>query len=136
MEALDQLLEGLPNSEMITTDQKTAVLNQSLVPDSNGVYPGQPHYVATYDSYYAAYLLVAFLEAQPLVTSASSEGTSVTATSPNWGALRGFYRSMSPVLAATNDALQVIPIPYTPYTRRTDMSGRNDHYGDVNTESG
>ena len=136
MDALEQLLEGLPNADKISSEQKMAVLNQSLIPDITGTYPGNPGYVATYDTYYAAYLLLAFLEAQPMVTSASSEGTSVTSTPPDWSALRGFYKSMSPVLSATGDVLQVIPIPYVPYTTRTDMSGRNDHYGDVNTESG
>lgn len=134
---LDELLSPLPNFGVLTTNMKQHALNGALVPDSAGVWPGRPNYVPTYDIYYAAVSLVGFLQAQPVVRQSSSEGTSVAVDAPNWSALLAYYRSLSPIVSAQGSRLLVaVPIPDGPHVVPTDMSGRYDDHGDVDTDLG
>ena len=137
MDQLNQLLQGLPGADLVTTDMKSVALAGALVPDSAGRWPGTPDYVTTHDVYYAALSLLPWLQAQPVVTSAGSEGTSVSVTAPDWHALTTFYRSHSRIVAASgNGVLGVLPIPDGPHVRKTDMAGGGKYYGDVNTDLG
>ena len=133
---LNDLLRPLPGFDVLTDSMKNQALAGALIPDSSGVWPGQPGYVATYDVYFAAYNLIGFLRAQPFVRNANSEGTGVTVDAPDWSMLLRYYASLSPILGQRPDVLQVVPTPDPPYTHRTDMSGRDSFYGDVNTDLG
>lgn len=137
MDELNALLAGLPGSELITTEMKVRALTMSRIPDSEGRWPGDDDYVTTYDPYYAALSLVGFLSAQPYVTNANSEGSGVTVSKPDWGALSAYYRSQSVIVAASgNGVLQRVTIPDVPHVRPTDMSGRGFWDGDVDTDLG
>lgn len=137
MNELNELMQNLPNFGLITQNMKTAALQASRIPDSAGRWPATAGYVDTFDIYYAALSLLPFLAAQPVVTAASSEGTSVTATAPNWGALSLSYKNLSPILSATSKAvLNVVPIPDTPHVRRVPMNDGGGYYGDVDTDIG
>lgn len=135
-EALNGLLQSLPGYAILTAQMKQDALGAALIPDSRGIWPGQPGYTATFDIYWAAISLVGFLQAQPVVRQTSSEGTSVSVDAPNWSGLLAYYRSMSPIAQATQAGpiLQAIPIPGGPHVVKTDMSGRWDGYGDVDTD--
>lgn len=135
--ALDDLLKSLPGYLLLTEAMKNAALSGALIPDADGVWPGQDGYVPTHDVYFAALNLLGFLQAQPVVTNTSSEGTSVTVSKPEWAALVRYYRSQSPIINATGqDVLTRIVIPDVPHVVPTDMSGRGSHYGDINTDIG
>lgn len=138
MDKLNQLLQALPGYGILTTEMKQGALDLSLIPDPDGVWPGQPGYVTTYDPYYAALLLVGILQAQPVVTSAGSEGTSVTATPPDWKALVSSWMSLSVVAQATgNGILNRVAIPEGPHVRHTNMHDGGDSYnGDIDTDLG
>lgn len=137
MATLDELLGNLPNYDLVTSAMKQAALDGAQVPDSQGRWPGEDNYVPTYDVYFAAISLVAFLKAQPFVKSASSEGTSVSAQAPDWDSLLAYYRSQSPIVQSTGrQVLQRVPIPDVPHVRRTDMSGGWDYSGDIDTDIG
>lgn len=137
MDDLNALLVSLPGYGLLTPNMKQHALDGARVPDSSGVWPDQPDYEATYDVYFAAISLIGFLMAQPVVRQSSSEGTSVAVDAPNWGGLLAWYRSMSPICQSQgNDVLNLVPIPDVPHVRRTDMSGRGDEYGDVDTDLG
>lgn len=134
---LNSLLINLPGYGLLTPDMKQRALDGALVPDSSGVWPGQPGYTATYDVYFAAISLVGFLQAQPVVRQSSSEGTSVAVDAPNWAGLVQWYQSMSPIYQAVEPGvLHVLPIPDAPHVRHTDMSGRYDGYDNVDTDLG
>lgn len=133
--ALNELLSTLPGYALITDTMRTAAMSGALIPDENGVWPGQPGYIDTYDVYFAALKLVPFLQAQPVVTSAGSEGTNVSVKPADWEAIIAFYRSNSPIVQATSgDVLQVVPIPDPPHVRRVNMRDRSGYYGDVDTD--
>lgn len=135
MDDLNALLISLPGYGLLTPNMKQNALNGALLPDAAGVWPGQPNYVNTYDVYYAAMSLIGFLQAQPVVRQASSEGTSTAVDAPQWGGLLAWYRSMSPICQAAGvGVLNSVPVPQGPHVRRTDMSGRWDGYGDVDTD--
>lgn len=137
MDELNSLLVSLPGYGLLTPDMKQRALNGALIPDSAGVWPGDDDYVLTYDPYYAAISLIGFLQAQPVVRQSSSEGTSVAVDAPNWGGLLAWYRSMSTICQAQgSDILTLVPIPDVPHVLPTDMSGRGDGYGDVDTDLG
>ncbi|AVJ51146.1 hypothetical protein FDJ44_gp08 [Microbacterium phage Pikmin] len=137
MDELNSLLSNLPNYALITEDMKQAALEGARIPDEQLRWPGEDGYEATYDVFFAAITLVGFLRAQPFVNSASSEGTSVSVEKPDWDALLAYYRSQSPIVSATgNSVLQRVTIPDVPHVRRTDMSGRWDSNGDVDTDLG
>lgn len=136
MDDLNGLLAPLPGYAVLTNEMKQRALNLALIPDADGVWPGQPDYVTTYDVYWAAILLAGYMMAQPFIKQASSEGTSTTVDAPNWGGLFTFFRSQSVIFAAQNDVLQIVPIPDGPHVVPTDMSGRGDHYGDIDTDCG
>lgn len=132
---LNALLHHLPNYSAILLDMKNVALAQALIPDVNGVWPGQPGYVNTYDVYFAAYGLVGFLQGHALVTNASSEGTSVTVQAPDWGALRNYYASMSSIIGSVaGTVIGVVPIPETPHVHRTNMADEGVYYGNVDTD--
>jgi hypothetical protein len=139
--ALDEILAGLPNASMLTTTMKETALHQSAIPDANGVWPGKSGYSDTFDIYWAAIQLISFLKAQPFVNQTASEGTSITVSRPDWGALVAYYQSMSPIAGATAaPALSYINIPSTPVAVKVDMNdedwkGRRTSYGDVNTSA-
>lgn len=135
--SLDELLNTLPGFDALTTAMKSSALAGALIPDAWGMWPGEQGYVATYDNYFAALNLIAFLQAQPLVTNTSSEGTSVTVAPPDWAALRSYYRSMSQIIQTTGqDVLTRVEIPDLPHVVPTNMSGRRSHYGDIDTDLG
>lgn len=137
IDELNALLWNLPGYALITPEMKDRALAASLVPDVNGVWPGQPDYILTYDPYWAALSLVGFLEAQPVVRQSSSEGTSVAVDAPSWGALTAYYKSMSQVAQATGTSvLQKVLIPEGRHVSRTDMSGRWGNDVDVDTDLG
>lgn len=135
MDDLNALLISLPGYGLLTNTMKQNALNGARIPDAAGVWPGEPDYINTYDEYFAAMSLIGFLQAQPVVRQASSEGTSTAVDAPSWGGLLSWYRSMSPICQAQgNTLLGVVPIPDGPHVARTDMSGRWDGYGDVDTD--
>ena len=137
MEDLDALVTSLPNAALLTTKMKQDALDGALLPDSFGIWPGYDGYEATYDPYFAAIHLIGFLQAQPVLRQSSSEGTSVAVDAPNWAGLLDYYRSMSPIAqAAGRGVLTAVTIPGGSHVRRTDMSGRDSYYGDVNTDLG
>lgn len=133
---LNALLISLPGYGLLTDSMKQAALDSALIPDSSGVWPGQLGYVTTYDVYWAAFSLLGFLEAQPVVRQSSSEGTSVAVDAPSWTTLAAYYKSMSPVAQASgNGVLTEVSIPMH-HVHRTDMSGRWDQNDDVDTDLG
>ncbi|AVJ49757.1 hypothetical protein PBI_LUCKY3_9 [Microbacterium phage Lucky3] len=137
MEDLEALLQNLPGYSLITVSMKQAALDGALVPDSFLIWPGEEGYEVTYDVYFAALSLLGFLQAQPVIRQSSSEGTSVAVDAPNWGALTSYYRSQSRIVQASgNTVLTRVAIPEGPHVRKTDMSGRGTHYGDVDTDLG
>ena len=137
MDELNALLENLPGYSSITVTMKNAALSGALIPDANGVWPGQNGYIPTYDVYFAALNLLGFLQAQPFVRQSSSEGTSVAVDAPDWGALASYYRSQSRIVQSQGGTvLQSVAIPEGPHVRKTDMSGRGPYYGDVDTDLG
>ena len=132
---LNELLSPLPGYEMLTDSMKTIAMESAQIPDGDGVWPGQPEYVPTYDIYFAALKLLPFLQAQPMVTSAGSEGTSVSVKPADWDAIIAFYRGSSPIIQATgNDVLRAVPIPDPPHVRKVNMQDRGGYYGDVDTD--
>lgn len=136
MEELEQLLKSLPGYDLVTEGMKHKALQGARIPDADGNMPGDRKYVPTYDAYFAAYGLVGFMQAQPAVTTASSEGTSVTTTGYNWDGLRQWLRANSAICQSTDaDVFTVIPIPNTHPVTRTNMHGGgpyDDHDTDVN----
>ena len=137
VDSLDELLSSLPGFDSLTTAMKSSALAGALIPDAWGMWPGEQGYVATYDNYFAAFNLIAFLQAQPVVTNTNSEGTGVTVTVPDWSAIKRYYLSQSPIINATGqDVLTRVVIPDVPQVVPTDMSGRGSHYGDINTDIG
>ena len=137
MDELNALLENLPGYSSITVAMKNAALSGALIPDANGVWPGQNGYIPTYDVYFAALNLLGFLQAQPFVRQSSSEGTSVAVDAPNWSALLNYFRSQSRIVQSQGGTvLQSVAIPEGPHVRKTDMSGRGPYYGDVDTDLG
>lgn len=132
---LNALLASLPGYSLLTVNMKQNALNGARIPDAAGVWPGEDGYVETYDEYFAAISLIGFLQAQPVIRQSSSEGTSIAVDAPNWGGLLAWYRSLSPICQAQgNHVLTVVPIPDGPHVTRTDMSGRGDGNGDVDTD--
>lgn len=136
LEQLKKLVWNLPGRGLIDDIQYQLALDHALIPDSAGRWPGQAGYTPTHDVAFAAYQLVGFLAAQPQVTTAQSEGTSVTAAPPDWAALLRYLAGLS-IILSRQDVLQMITLPPDKYLRRTDMSGRGDpNYGDVDTDIG
>ena len=134
---LNELLSSLPGYALLTDAMKTVAMNAALIPDSEGRWPGQEDYEPTYDIYFAALKLLPFLQAQPVVTSAGSEGTSVSVKPADWDAIIAFYRGNSHIIQATgNDVLRAVPIPDPPHVRKVNMQDRGGYYGDVDTDIG
>jgi hypothetical protein len=133
---LEGLLSSLPGYALLTTTMKQQALDQSVVPDGLGVWPGQPGYQPTYDIYWAALKLLGFLQAQPVVRQTSSEGTSVAVDAPNWAGLISYYQSMSTIHAVAGQALMtLVEIPDPPHVIHTDMSyGGGEPYDNVDTD--
>ena len=130
---LDILLAVMPKSSILSVELKTQTVMRALIPDSTGKRPGTDGYVTTVDWAYAAWMLVGVVEAQSTVTSAGSESTTVSASPPNWDALRAYYVSISPLLQAQmGDHITPIFISRPHYTRRTRM----EDYDDIDTDIG
>lgn len=136
LDDLNALLSSLPGYSILTDGMKNAALAGALVPDVNGVWPGQPDYINTYDIYYAAYNLIGFLKAQPVVTGSSSEGTSVTVQAPDWSALLAYYKGQSQVLGYARDVLTPVPIPDLPHVSRVNMRGEGSYGAGIDTSLG
>lgn len=134
MEELNTILASLSGGANTPDSIKYQALQRSLVPDDEGRLPGSAGYVDTYDVYFAAYLLVDFLSAQPNVTSAGSEGTSISTTAPDWDAARRMFSSMS-LIMGMQPHLGFILYDNPPIIVPTDMTGRGV-YGDINTDLG
>lgn len=133
---LDGLLAPLPRFSVLSPQMKQRALDTSLIPDGAGVWPGQDGYQTTYDIYWAAMSLIGYMQAQPFVKQAGSEGTTTSVDRPDWSSILAYFRSQS-IIAQANQAgpiLSMLPIPDVPYIFRTDMSGRGDGYGDVDTD--
>jgi len=133
---LNELLAPLPGYAVLTPTMKQNALNMALIPDAAGVWPGNPDYVTTYDVYWAAISLSGYMMAQPFVKQAASEGTSTTVDAPNWSGILAYFRSQSVIAQATEATpiLTELVIPGLPHVIATDMSGRWDGYGDVDTD--
>lgn len=137
MEELNNLLNVLAGYGVLTPQMKQSALDSSLIPDTNGVWPDQPGYETTYDVYFAALRLIPILAAQPVITSASSEGTSASVKPTDWSALIQSYRGLSVIIQATGSGvLNRVPIPDVPHVRRVPMNDRGGYYGDVDTDIG
>ncbi|QFP95337.1 hypothetical protein SEA_YUUY_8 [Microbacterium phage YuuY] len=137
MDELDALLSPLPGYGLLTVQMKQRALDGALVPDSFGIWPGEAGYETTYDAYFAALNLLGFLMAQPVLRQTSSEGTSAAVDAPNWSALAAYFRSLSPICAATgNDVLNRVAIPDVPHVRKVPMNYGGEQYGDVDTDMG
>ncbi len=137
LEDLEALLAGLPGYALISDGMKESALAIALVPDENGVWPGEPGYIPTYDVYFAALSIVPFLAAQPVVRSSSSEGTSVAIDATNWSQLASYYKSMSPILQVSgSNPLTKVLIPDGPHVHAVDMSWRVGDYDNVDTDLG
>lgn len=136
MEELEQLLKSLPGYDLVTEGMKHKALQGARIPDADGNMPGDRKYVPTYDAYFAAYGLVGFMQAQPNVVTASSEGTSITTTRFNWDGLRQWLRSNSTICQSTDaDVFTIIPVPDTKPVVHTAMyeGGSDDNQDtDVN----
>jgi len=127
MDELNQLLLNLPNQDKLTETMKQKALNLSLIPDTSGKWPSQTGYEVTYDSAYAALLLVAQLRSMPVTTSASSESTSASQTAPDWDSACVFYQSISPIyLSQVGSGLGRIDIKMPPHAHRRYMGGDYD----------
>lgn len=136
IEDLDGLLAPLPSFGILTPQMKQRALDTALIPDGAGVWPGKDGYQATYDIYWAAMSLVGYMQAQPFVKQAGSEGTTTSVDRPDWAGVLAYFRSQSIIAQATlsGSILSLLPIPDVPHVVRTDMSGRGDGYGDVDTD--
>lgn len=136
LEDLNGLLSPLPGYDILTDQMKQRALDTALIPDGAGVWPGHEGYQTTYDIYWAAISLTGYMQAQPFVKQAASEGTSATVDRPDWAGILNYFRSQSIIASATQAGplLKRVPIPEGPYLIPTDMSGRWDDYGDVDTD--
>lgn len=124
MPTLDDVLALIPGGDVVSQAMRESALAKSLIPDSSGHLPGERGYTPTHDVFYAALTLLGVVRAQPAVTTASSESTSISATTPNWPSLEGWLRSQS-VICRNQDALTVIPITYDDYITRAYMGGES-----------
>lgn len=137
MDALEELLSTIPGYANLTLGMKQQALSSASIPDSTGLWPGQDGYTPTYDAFYAAYLLIPFLRAHPVVINASSEGTSVAVQAPDWGSLAAYLLSMSHIAQTTGQTiLQRVAIPDTSDVKRVYMGNRGDGSDDTDTTLG
>lgn len=134
MDQLEEVLKPLPGYEELSEKLKLSALDDAVIPDSEGRWPGETGYKPTYDVYYAALQLVLYLKSLPSVTTATSEGTSVTTKPADWDAVLWFLRSKSKILRKTSAVLQIVPIPEDNYIYPTDMSGKGDNSYDTDTD--
>ena len=133
---LNGLLANLPGFALLTDAMKQRALDTAVVPDGLGVWPGQEGYQPTYDVYWAAISLIGFLQAQPVVRQAGSEGTSIAVDAPSWAGLINFYRSQSAIASANAQPFfSLVPIPDVPHVKKIDMSYGGDDNGDVDTDT-
>lgn len=134
---LNGLLVNLPGYELITDTMKSQALAGALVPDSFDIWPGLEGYEATYDVFFAAAGLLGFLEAQPVLRSTSSEGTSASVDAPKWGNLRAYYLSNSRIhQSGSQSLLGVVPIPDIPHVYRVVPEVLGGSYDNVDTDLG
>ena len=124
MPTLHDVLALIPGGDVVSQAMRESALAKSLIPDSSGHLPGERGYTPTHDVFYAALTLLGVVRAQPAVTTASSESTSISATTPNWPFLEGWLCSQS-VICRNQDALTVIPITYDDYITRAYMGGES-----------
>lgn len=120
MQELKELLSAAPGADKVPESVLSKALAKSLVPDAAGNLPGTTDYSPTHDVYFAALCALGWLRALPQVTSAGSEGTSVTATPFDWDSLAGHFRSMSDI-ASLSDGFTVIPVHASNTHQRVNM---------------
>ena len=100
IEDLKQLVDPATPPALSDADLQ-AILDASLIPDPEGLWPGQPGYITTYDLYWAAAealtLRAARAASSETVTKVASEGTSFDVQAPNWAALTHHYRMRSQI---------------------------------------
>lgn len=130
--SLDDILGTLPGYAELSPKLKEAMLDSSLMPDSQGRSPQDKGYIRTEDVFFAALALVPLLRALPQVTSASSEGASVKTEPPDWGAMERYLRSHSPIMQGMTSVFGVIEIPYSRAHRLALF--KEDH--DIDTDVG
>ena len=102
IEDLSKLVDPATQPTLSNEDLQAA-LNASVVPDLNGVWPGQPGYTATYDLHWAAAEALtlraarAAMSSSETLTKVQSEGTSfeVQSSRPDWLALARHWRASS-----------------------------------------
>ena len=109
MPTLDDVLALIPGGDVVSQAMRESALAKSLIPDSSGHLPGEQGYTPTHDAFYAALTLLGVVRAQPAVTTASSESTSISSTPPDWASLEGWLRSQSAV------SYTHLTLPTTPY---------------------
>lgn len=124
MPTLDDVLALIHGGDVVSQAMRESALAKSLIPDSSGHLPGERGYTPTHDVFYAALTLLGVVRAQPAVTTASSESTSISSTPPDWTSLEGWLRSQS-VICRNQDALTVIPITYDDYITKVYMEGES-----------
>ena len=114
----------------------SALESQSLIPDGDGNLPFSPEYEKTMDPWYLSLLYVEWLCGSPQITSASSEGASLSVTQADWDSLKRFLRSRSVICQSSESAvLTEISIDNT-HVDRVPMRDRSHLYGDVDTDIG
>lgn len=124
MPTLDDVLALIPGGDVVSQAMRESALAKSLIPDSSGHLPGEQGYTPTHDAFYAALTLLGVVRAQPAVTTASSESTSISTTTPDWPSLEAWLRSQS-VICRSQDTLTTIPITYADYTTKVYMEGES-----------
>lgn len=103
MSAIDDLkrLVDPATPPALSDEDLQAVLDASLIPDPEGLWPGQPGYITTYDLQWAAaeamMLRSVRAASSETVTKVASEGSSFDVQAPNWGALAHHYRMRSQI---------------------------------------
>lgn len=97
MDQLTSLLETLPLNRPPNQQLKELALSQSLIPDSQGLYPYDDGYQATYDFHFAAFLILRAVN-HPDITSLSSEGTSVSYSYGEFSPWESMLAQSSPIL--------------------------------------
>ncbi len=83
------------------------LLPDAVVPDENGIRPGEPGYVPTYDAYWlagcAASLFATWGKASGTTTQLSVDGDSITKTAADWSTVSLDFFKKSPIWALVSD---------------------------------
>lgn len=143
LDHLRELLGSVEVAATLTDAQLTGALQGSVMPtivtdpltgNVTVLYPSDVDYTPTYDYHFAAYNLIDLMASQPVVTNASSEGSSITTSAPNWDALRSYYRAGSFILGYNASAFDVIDIPTQRRVTRNNMNDMDTYYGNIDPD--